>query len=172
MLISFAVTVKLICVFVFAYAKRWFSHDAAHITSQLVNRIPLPRCFHNRKLMYFFLNRKFYLCLLEFWANECLISTSPLLTQAKKIDFNPLREQDVSLPDGVTFVISNCCVEKNKAASSDFNTRVVECRIAAQVSGLTFINNPIVVILISISSFLKIKRKSTNKQTVYDSLKT
>ena len=30
-LISFAVTAKLICVFVFAYAKRWFSHDAAHI---------------------------------------------------------------------------------------------------------------------------------------------
>ena len=28
-LISFAVTTKLICVFVFAYAKRWFSHDAA-----------------------------------------------------------------------------------------------------------------------------------------------
>ena len=30
-LISFAVTAKLICVFVFAYAKRWFSHNAAHI---------------------------------------------------------------------------------------------------------------------------------------------
>ena len=30
-LISFAVTAKLICIFVFAYAKRWFSHDAAHI---------------------------------------------------------------------------------------------------------------------------------------------
>ena len=30
-LISFAVTAKLICVFVFAYAKRWFSHDAAHM---------------------------------------------------------------------------------------------------------------------------------------------
>ena len=28
---SFAVTVKLICVFVFAYAKRWFSNDAADI---------------------------------------------------------------------------------------------------------------------------------------------
>ena len=26
-----AVTAKLICVFVFAYAKRWFSHEAAHI---------------------------------------------------------------------------------------------------------------------------------------------
>ena len=31
MLISFAVTAKLICVFVFAYAKSWFSHDAAHL---------------------------------------------------------------------------------------------------------------------------------------------
>ena len=30
-LISFAVTAKLICVFVFAYAKIRFSHDAAHI---------------------------------------------------------------------------------------------------------------------------------------------
>ena len=30
-LISFAVTAKLICVFVFAYAKRWFSHDAAQM---------------------------------------------------------------------------------------------------------------------------------------------
>ena len=31
MLISFAVTAKLICIFVFAYAKSRFSHDAAHI---------------------------------------------------------------------------------------------------------------------------------------------
>ena len=30
-LISFAVTVKLICVFVFAYAKSRFSHDAAQL---------------------------------------------------------------------------------------------------------------------------------------------
>ena len=27
------VTAKLICVFVFAYAKHWFSHDTAHICS-------------------------------------------------------------------------------------------------------------------------------------------
>ena len=32
-LISFAVTAKLICVFVFAYAKVRFSHDEAHILS-------------------------------------------------------------------------------------------------------------------------------------------
>ena len=31
-LISFAVTAKLICVFVFAYAKSRFSHDAAQLT--------------------------------------------------------------------------------------------------------------------------------------------
>ena len=30
-LISFTVTEKLVCVFVFAYANYWFSHDAAHI---------------------------------------------------------------------------------------------------------------------------------------------
>ena len=30
-LISFAFTAKLICVFLFAYAKSWFSHDAAHM---------------------------------------------------------------------------------------------------------------------------------------------
>ena len=30
-LISFAVTAKLICVFVFTYAKDRFSHDEAHI---------------------------------------------------------------------------------------------------------------------------------------------
>ena len=31
-LISFAVTEKLICVFVFAYAKCWFSHDEAQLS--------------------------------------------------------------------------------------------------------------------------------------------
>ena len=33
-LISFAVTAKLICVFVFAYAKIPFSHDAAHMIAK------------------------------------------------------------------------------------------------------------------------------------------
>ena len=32
-LISFAVTAKLICVFVFAYADCWFSDAAAHLSS-------------------------------------------------------------------------------------------------------------------------------------------
>ena len=36
-LISFAVTAKLICVFVFAYADCWFSHEAAHFMYNMVS---------------------------------------------------------------------------------------------------------------------------------------
>ena len=39
-LISFAVTAKLICVFVFAYAKGWFSHDAAHLVTTMQTKEP------------------------------------------------------------------------------------------------------------------------------------
>ena len=43
-LISFAATAKLICVFVFAYAKCWFSHDAAQYAGALyaLNCLILP----------------------------------------------------------------------------------------------------------------------------------
>ena len=40
-MISFAVTAKLICVFVFAYAKHWFSHDEAHLFFQAVIEVKL-----------------------------------------------------------------------------------------------------------------------------------
>ncbi|XP_022100857.1 N-acetylgalactosamine kinase-like isoform X1 [Acanthaster planci] len=52
---------------------------------------------------------------------------------AKWIQFNPIRATNVSLPPGVAFVISNSCVELQKAATSHFNIRVVECRLATQV---------------------------------------
>ena len=45
-LIKFAVTAKLICVFVFAYAKSRFSHDEAHITITLV----VPHLHHQRDI--------------------------------------------------------------------------------------------------------------------------
>ena len=38
-LISFAVTAKLICAFVFAYADCWFSHAAAHIVSHCISEV-------------------------------------------------------------------------------------------------------------------------------------
>ncbi|XP_050040105.1 N-acetylgalactosamine kinase [Dermacentor andersoni] len=52
---------------------------------------------------------------------------------AKLIEFNPLRTTSITLPEGATFVVANSLVEMNKAATSDFNIRVVECLIAAQV---------------------------------------
>ena len=42
-LISFAVTAKLICVFVFAYADCWFSHGAAHFSHY--RELKLRVCF-------------------------------------------------------------------------------------------------------------------------------
>ena len=36
-LISFPVTTKLICVFVFAYAKCWFSHNAAKVILSILS---------------------------------------------------------------------------------------------------------------------------------------
>lgn len=52
---------------------------------------------------------------------------------AKLIEFSPLRATNVKLPSGAVFVIANSCVEMNKAATSHFNVRVMECRLAAKV---------------------------------------
>lgn len=63
---------------------------------------------------------------------------------AKLIEFNPIRATDVTLPNGAVFVISNSCVEMNKAATDHFNIRVAECRLAAQIcakkNGLDWMN--------------------------------
>ena len=46
MLISFAVTAKLICVFLFVYVKSWFSYDADHFSLNTLKS--LPPCFRHR----------------------------------------------------------------------------------------------------------------------------
>lgn len=56
---------------------------------------------------------------------------------AKLIEFSPLRSQDVLLPKGAVFVIADSLASLNKASTSDFNCRVVECRLAAQVMLIT-----------------------------------
>ncbi|KFM60761.1 N-acetylgalactosamine kinase, partial [Stegodyphus mimosarum] len=48
---------------------------------------------------------------------------------AKLIEFNPLRATSVTLPKGVAFVVSNSCVAMNKAATSQYNMRVMECKL-------------------------------------------
>ncbi|XP_065797907.1 N-acetylgalactosamine kinase isoform X1 [Muntiacus reevesi] len=55
------------------------------------------------------------------------------LSKAKLIEFSPLRATDVKLPSGAVFVIANSCVEMKKAATSHFNIRVMECRLAAKL---------------------------------------
>ncbi|KAG7991131.1 hypothetical protein I3843_02G060000 [Carya illinoinensis] len=57
---------------------------------------------------------------------------------AELIDFNPIRATDVQLPSGGTFVIANSLAESQKAvtAATNYNNRVVECRLAAIVLGI------------------------------------
>lgn len=54
---------------------------------------------------------------------------------AKLIDFNPVRASDVVLPKSGSFVVANSLTESKKAetASTNYNNRVVECRLAAMV---------------------------------------
>ncbi|KAM7463164.1 hypothetical protein LguiA_031285 [Lonicera macranthoides] len=57
---------------------------------------------------------------------------------AELIDFNPIRKTDVQLPAGGSFVIAHSLAESQKAvtAATNYNYRVVECRLAAIVLGI------------------------------------
>ncbi|KAL3505609.1 hypothetical protein ACH5RR_030991 [Cinchona calisaya] len=63
---------------------------------------------------------------------------------AELIDFNPIRATDVQLPVGGTFVIGHSLAESQKAvtAATNYNNRVVECRLAAIVLGIKLGMNP------------------------------
>ncbi|XP_035743214.1 N-acetylgalactosamine kinase-like isoform X1 [Vespa mandarinia] len=52
---------------------------------------------------------------------------------AKLIEFNPLRATDITLPESVVFVIAHSQAYHNKASTADYNLRVAECRLAAQI---------------------------------------
>lgn len=62
-------------------------------------------------------------------ACECIAQKN----YAVRIDFNPLKFERVKLPINALFVVVHSGIEMNKAATSYYNQRVVECRIAAQV---------------------------------------
>lgn len=53
------------------------------------------------------------------------------------IEFNPIRPTNVNLPNDAIFVISNTCVQANKAAFASYNERVVECRLASMLIAKT-----------------------------------
>ncbi|KAF7635547.1 hypothetical protein Mgra_00005089 [Meloidogyne graminicola] len=52
---------------------------------------------------------------------------------ALRIDFEPLKFHPVSLPSNALFAVIHSGKECNKGADSQYNQRVVECRLAAQV---------------------------------------
>ncbi|CAJ0592939.1 unnamed protein product [Cylicocyclus nassatus] len=52
---------------------------------------------------------------------------------AMRIDFSPLRSRLVSLPDTARFSVLHCGVTLNKAATSHYNERVVEGRLACKL---------------------------------------
>uniref|UniRef100_A0A7G3AIA7 Putative galactokinase n=1 Tax=Lutzomyia longipalpis TaxID=7200 RepID=A0A7G3AIA7_LUTLO len=52
---------------------------------------------------------------------------------AQYIEWDPLRATSVSLPPQTLFLIANSLTEANKAAKSDFNQRVVECRLGCRL---------------------------------------
>ncbi|XP_054012732.1 N-acetylgalactosamine kinase isoform X1 [Hylaeus anthracinus] len=52
---------------------------------------------------------------------------------AMLIEFNPLQGTIVTLPETAVFVIAHSQACHNKASTSDFNLRVAECRLAAQI---------------------------------------
>lgn len=51
---------------------------------------------------------------------------------AQFIEWDPLRATSIDLPGNAVFVIANSLTEANKAATSDFNQRVVECQLACR----------------------------------------
>ncbi|KAL8153624.1 hypothetical protein V2J09_011384 [Rumex salicifolius] len=63
---------------------------------------------------------------------------------AELIDFNPIRATDVGLPAGGSFVIAHSLAESQKAvtAATNYNNRVVECRLASIVLAIKIGMNP------------------------------
>lgn len=52
---------------------------------------------------------------------------------AQYIEWNPLQSTTIQLPKQALFVIANSLSEANKAATSDFNQRVIECRLGCRL---------------------------------------
>lgn len=52
---------------------------------------------------------------------------------AQFIEWDPLKATPTRLPPNSHFVIANSLTKANKAATSDFNQRVIECRLACRI---------------------------------------
>lgn len=71
-------------------------------------------------------NQVFIYYLLIFIYKKCYLGC------AQYIEWQPLKATPIKLPNEAVFVIANSLSEANKAATSDFNHRVLECRLASR----------------------------------------
>ncbi|CAH2262976.1 jg18685 [Pararge aegeria aegeria] len=56
---------------------------------------------------------------------------------AQYITWNPLTATKVVLPEEASFVVAHSLAEINKAATNDYNRRVIECRLASKILALS-----------------------------------
>lgn len=52
---------------------------------------------------------------------------------AQYIEWEPLKATSISLPSNAHFVIANSLTKANKAATSDYNQRVIECKLGCKI---------------------------------------
>ncbi|XP_041975853.1 N-acetylgalactosamine kinase [Aricia agestis] len=76
---------------------------------------------------------------------------------AQYITFHPLKAVSVALPEDATFVVAHSLAEANKAATNDFNRRVIECRLAAKIiaTSLNVSNDHTIITLSQLQNMLK-----------------
>ena len=86
-LISFAVTAKLICVFVFAYAKRRFSHYAAHFPCYFFYQVQC--CHTNQKKSPIFCSPSNTRTPVGVRPNEYSIPSRPCKTMSNELNTKP-----------------------------------------------------------------------------------
>lgn len=60
---------------------------------------------------------------------------------AQYITWNPLKATKVVLPEDAAFVVAHSLAEINKAATNDYNRRVIECRLASKILALSASQN-------------------------------
>ena len=111
-MISFAVTAKLICVFVFAYAQCWFSHDTAQIYFFRLN------CFKpqlRRKRL-----QRNYTCQLTLQRRFVKLNMSTHLC-----NLDPIEPYFYTVKLGFTGVPTIYVWSKNKQNIKDFQLKIV-----------------------------------------------
>ncbi len=85
---------------------------------------------------------------------------------ASKIDFAPLKVQEVPFPDGYTIVVTHSTIEapKTRHAMDLYNGRSIECQLAAAIAGEAFRKEYGVIGIVFIGDITSVKTGLTKEQ--------